>query len=285
MRTWIKFLIVLLAAFALFEMRAMKNSTPEHVYRLSDGKVIGFERMIADLRKVRVVFVGEFHSDELHHRWELDIIRALYKEGVPVTAGFEMFQAANQAELDRWVAGKMPPADFIQVYDANWDMPWALYRDIFYYLRDHKIPALALNLPWNISTKVATFGFSSLTDGELAQLPPGITCSVDRKYMAFIRRAYAAHGIPEKNFDHFCEAQVLWDKTMAWHTVKYLEKHPDRTVVVLTGTGHAWKSGIPRQLEDLSGGIPYRVVLPEVPGDIDPERITKSDADYILLKD
>ncbi|MEJ2683781.1 MAG: ChaN family lipoprotein [Candidatus Sulfobium sp.] len=284
MRVQVKFLIVLLGAFALFEMRAMKNSTPEHVYRLGDGKVISFERMVGDLKKARIVFVGEFHDDDLHHKWELEVIKALYTGGIPVTVGFEMFQARSQKDLDQWVDGKLPPGQFIQVYDRNWDMPWPLYRDIFFYLRDHRIPAIALNLPWSISTKVATLGFSSLTDKELAELPPGITCSVDQKYMDFIRRAYAAHGIPEKDFDHFCEAQILWDKTMAWHTVKYLEKHPDRTVIVLSGTGHAWKSGIPQQVKDLSEGIPYRVILPDVPGSIDPEHITKSDADYILMK-
>jgi uncharacterized iron-regulated protein len=284
MKVQAKFLIVVLAVFALFEMRAMRGSTPEHVYKLSDGEIISFGKMIGDLKKARIVFVGEFHNDELHHKRELAIIKALYREGVPVTVGFEMFQSGSQTALDQWVGGKMSPDAFIQVYDKNWDMPWALYRDIFYYLREHKIPAVALNLPWSISTKVATLGFSSLTDKEMAQLPPGITCSVDEKYMAFIRRAYAAHGIPEKGFDHFCEAQILWDKTMAWHTVKYLEKHPDKTVVVLSGTGHAWKSGIPQQVKILSEGIPCRVILPEVPGDIDPEHITKSDADYILLK-
>jgi uncharacterized iron-regulated protein len=284
MKVPVKFLAILLAVFALFEIRAMRNSTPEQVYSLNDGKVISFGKMVSDLGKTRIVFVGEFHNNELHHKWELDVIKALYGEGVPVTVGFEMLQSRYQEELDRWVDGKLSPAGFIRVYDKNWDMPWALYRNIFYYLRDHKIPAIALNLPWSISTKVATEGFSSLTDKELAQLPPGITCSVDKRYMAFIRRAYAAHGIPEKNFDHFCEAQILWDKTMAWHTVKYLEKHPDRSVVVLAGTGHAWKSGIPQQVKDMSDDIPYRVILPEVPGDIDPQHITKSDADYILLK-
>lgn len=284
MKVQVKFLVVLLGVFALLEMRAMRHSTPQHVYRLSDGKVISFERMVGDLKKARIVFVGEFHNNVQHHKWELDIIKALYDDGAPVTVGFEMFQARSQKDLTRWVEGKMPPGQFIQVYDRNWEMPWPLYRDIFFYLRDNRIPAIALNLPWSISTKVATLGFSSLTDKELAELPPGITCSVDKKYMDFIRRAYAAHGIPEKGFDHFCEAQILWDKTMAWHAVKYLQKHPGSTVVIVSGTGHAWKSGIPQQVQDLSEGIPYRVVLPDVPGSIDPEHITKSDADYILLK-
>ncbi len=279
-----KFLIVLVAVFALFEMEAMRGSVPEHVYRVRDGEEISFGQMIDDLKQVQLIFIGEFHNDKLHHEWELDVIKALYSSGLPISVGFEMFQAGSQAELDQWVDGKMDPAVFMQVYDKNWDMPWALYRDIFYYLRDHRIPAIALNLPWSISTKVAKSGFSSLTDEELAQLPPGISCSVDEKYMAFIRRAYAAHGIPEKGFDHFCEAQVLWDKTMAWHAVKYLEKHPDRKVIVLTGTGHAWKSGIPQQVSNMWGGLSYRVILPEVADDIDPGHIGISDADYILLK-
>jgi uncharacterized iron-regulated protein len=152
-------------------------------------------------------------------------------------------------------------------------------------VRKESIPAIGLNLPPEISRKVRRDGFSSLTGRELDMLPPGITCSVDKQYMEFIKRAYQEHGRSGGRFVNFCEAQMLWNKTMAWHLMGYLKKNPDKVVVVVTGTGHAWKRAIPEQVRELSKETRYKVILPEIPGYIEPKGITTADADYIVLKD
>ena len=53
-------------------------------------------------------------------------------------------------------------------------------------------------------------------------------------------------------------------------------------MIILTGTGHARKSAIPHQIRERSdfSGL---VLLPEVPGSIDTEKVDQSDADYLLL--
>jgi uncharacterized iron-regulated protein len=69
---------------------------------------------------------------------------------------------------------------------------------------------------------------------------------------------------------------------MAQTLLDYLVRHPDSTIVVLAGSGHAWKHGIPEQ-ERRRQGVEMRVLLPEVPGRIDPGNITSTEADYLLL--
>ena len=71
---------------------------------------------------------------------------------------------------------------------------------------------------------------------------------------------------------------------MALNAVTHLEKHPDRIMVILAGSGHARKLGIPTQVKKLNP-LPYAVVLPETPGIFDAKSITVQDADYILLAD
>ena len=254
------------------------------VFRVSDGKTITYEKMIEDLRKATLVFVGETHDNELHHRLQLEIIRDLYSAKAPIAVGMEMFTASSQEYLNSWIAGKINPDDFIRVYYKNWGFPWPVYRDILLYVRDNKIPTIGLNIPPEISRKVASSGFSSLSKEEREKLPPETGCAVDEHYMKFIKRAYAMHGHGGKQFLHFCEAQLLWDQVMAVNLVEFLRKNPGRMVVVLTGNGHAWKRGIPEQVRMLSSKISYRVALPDVPGSTDPANISVEDADYILLK-
>jgi uncharacterized iron-regulated protein len=281
-KTFVMFSIAILILQACFQTNIYAGNTK--VFRVSDGKTISYEQMIDDLQKVDVVFVGETHDRESHHRLQFDIIKTLNTLSTHIAVGFEMFTYESQNDLDRWVAGMLPLEDFIKVYYKNWNSPWSLYQNLLLYVRDYKIPAIGLNVPAEISRKVSTSGFSSLTKKELEKLPPEVGCAVGEKYMKFIRRAYAIHGHSGKQFLYFCEAQLLWDQVMARNLLEFLKKNPSKTIIALTGNGHAWKGGIPEQARTLSEKTSYRVILPEIPGYIDQKSITVEDADYILLQ-
>jgi len=280
--------IFFILAFSLVVLQACiqtkTHADSRKVFRLHDRQTVTYEQMLDDLRKVNIVFIGETHNQEAHHQHQLDIIKALYSSKLPIAAGFEMFIADNQNILDQWITGTIISDDFIKAYYTNWNFPWPLYRDIFFYLRENKIPAIGLNISPEITRKISASGFSSLTKEELAKLPPETGCAVDEKYMQFIRRAYAMHGHRNKQFIYFCEAQLIWDQVMARNILEFLKKHPDKTVIVLTGNGHAWKRGVPEQIRTLSEKTRYRVIFPQIPGYIAPHNTTIDDADYILLQ-
>lgn len=278
--------IFLMLAVIFFATQACSQTKTaaqsKSVFRVSDQTVIGYSEMIDDLRRAEIVFVGESHDNQAHHRLQLEIIEVLHNSGKPLAVGFEMFTAKNQAVLDKWIAGALPQDQFIKAYYENWNFPWPLYRDILLYVRENKIPAIGLNVEPAITRKVAKFGFSALTKEELAELPPDIGCAVDKDYMNFIRRVHAMHEHGSSEFVYFCQAQLLWDQVMARNIVGFLRENPGRTVVVITGNGHAWKRGIPEQVRLLSDKIRFRVILPIIPGHIEASSIGVSDADYLL---
>ncbi|MBZ0158120.1 MAG: ChaN family lipoprotein [Alphaproteobacteria bacterium] len=262
---------------------AAEDNHYPRVLRVQDGKIITFDQMIRDIGRTRAVFVGESHGNSGHHKAQLAVIKKLRNSRIPLAVGLEMFRANSQEALNRWIRGEMTLQKFLRIYYDNWSLPWALYSDIFFYAREKGIPLVGLNIPRHITRKVARKGFSSLTPSELKELPPGITCDVDREYMDFIRRMYKAHnGRGTESFTRFCEAQMIWDKVMAWHLTAYLKQHPGSTVVVLAGTGHSWKRGIPAQLRKDSG-FACTVILPEPPGGVRHTVITPDDADYLFL--
>jgi uncharacterized iron-regulated protein len=228
----------------------------------------------------RYVVVGERHNEADHHRGQLKVIRLLVEKGVPVAIGMEMMRADSQPYLDDWVAGKMDEDAFEAVYRDNWNFPWPLYRAIFVFARDHHIPIVGLNVPREVTRQVARKGFDSLSPSQRQNLP-FVTCQIDDDYMAYIREAYGAHGHGNMTFDNFCEAQLVWDKAMAANALRYQRKAPERVVVILSGTGHARKGGIPRQLA-LGGSVSTLVVLPEIPSLLEPDRLSTQDADFLI---
>ncbi len=273
--------IIVNVVAALVWCCALGCAAPAHVLRLEDGATIDFARMIDEVKGNNLVFVGETHENRAHHDLQLKVLRDLHRAGIPLAIGREMFVSASQHDLDRWVAGEIDEEHFVRLYGENWSIPWPFYRDIFLYARDNRIPLLGINVPRSLVQKVARSGFDSLTPEEKRGLPPDIACKVGTAYMAFIRRAYAEHLGNEQSFLHFCEAQMVWTKGMAWQLIGFLNEHPDLTVVVLTGAGHALKQGVPGEVLENSP-FSCRVIIPEIP-ELTRSGLTFRDADYYVL--
>jgi uncharacterized iron-regulated protein len=277
---FILFIFIVLVLFFAFA----SNSHPyKQVLRIRDGKVIDFSEMIDELKNVNIVFIGEQHDNKKHHKAQLAIIKGIKKSEIPLSICLEMFRAEDQEKLDRWTEGDLELDAFLRIYYDYWRLPWPLYRNIFLFSRDNNVPMVGLNVPKKITKKVSQDGFKSLSDEDLEKLPPGITCDeLDEKYREFIKTAYEVHEAEGKEFEFFCEAQMVWDKAMAWHLLKHMEKEPDRIMVVLSGIGHSWKQGIPGQVRK-QADYTFRVILPELPGRADSNMITQEHADYLLL--
>jgi len=251
------------------------------LYDINQGRAISLAGAIPALKQNRIILIGEHHNNKKHHEAQLAIIRALKEAGVRLAVGLEMFRSDSQQALDRWVAGAMAESEFKQIYFDNWSYPWSDYGMIFDYARDEKIPLIGLNVPMEIPRQVASQGFQSLDEQQKAKLS-NITCRVDKAYMDYIKKAFGAHAHGKYNFTYFCEAQLVWDNVMAINVLEYLHKNPAAVVVVLTGTGHAQKDAMPRQIRKRSD-VAYAVILPEVKGIVDPQTVDPQEADYLIL--
>lgn len=247
---------------------------------IESGRELPLSERLPELKKNRIIFVGEVHDQETHHEAQLDIIRALHESGAKVAVGMEMFRKESQEELDRWVKGEMTPEDFQSVYDDNWNFPWPLYGGILEYAREERIPLVGLNVSKGITRQVAKGGFQSL-DAKQKEALPMVTCHVDEKYMHFIQESFGLHGHGRLNLTYFCEAQLVWDKSMAVHALDYLYKRPDTLMVVVTGKGHAQKMGMPAQIQKRSR-LPMTVILPQLPEGLVSGSPGKDDADYLF---
>lgn len=275
------FSILLISLMLLNWTCNSRRAVPSRILDVKSGKETTLPDIAGDLKKAKFVLVGEYHDNMESHAAQLAVIKALRESGVPIAIGLEMFRQGSQADLDRWTDGRLPEEDFKKVYYRNWDIPWKQYRDIFVYARENHIPMVGLNIPESVSSKVAKEGMTSLSKQEQAALP-NVTCKVEPAYEDFIKRALGAHGHSGLNFTNFCEAQLLWDTSMAVTAVNYQKENPETTMVILAGSGHAWKQGIPRQIAKRSD-LPVRAILPALPGSHGSGENTSEEADYVWL--
>lgn len=154
---------------------------------------------------------------------------------------------------------------------------------ILTHAREAGIPLIGLNVPDTITVKVSRQGYESLSREEMKQLPPGITFENDERHRQHMRKIFQDHGKGDGTFDNFNKAQLVWDKVMAYHLMNFLKKNPGTTIVVLVGTDHAMKFGIPEQVRRQSS-YQSKVILPEMAGRIERTSVTVEDCDYLLLE-
>jgi len=267
------------AAFVLLVILTVSGCVAPKVLRVEGLKEVRHEEFLDEIAGRDIIFVGEVHNRKSHHRAQLELIKALVAKGHKVVIGVEMFRKDNQEALDKWVAEKLTKSEFKKIYHRNWGVSWNQYREIFLYARDNRVPVVGLNIARSVIRQVVKEGFASLTPEQLSMLPPGIECRVDKTYEDFIKEALGEHA-REMSFKNFCEAQMVWDNVMAHTAIEYLKANPGSNFVVLAGSAHSWKRGIPAQVKRLSG-YSYTVILPES-DDVRVDTIDPDDADYII---
>lgn len=295
----VPFLLALAAAAALGACASPRTATGpvDGILDARTGSVVSFEDMIEDLRTVRMVYVGESHTNPEHHDIQRRVIEALSASNPHLLVGMEMFQRPYQEALDRWSAGEMDEGAFLR--EAHWYDQWSdwdLYAPILRLAKARHIRVVALHVAGlepggAISREIARSGIAGLPPWMRVQLPDVIDTS-NRAHRASIRKIFQGHPgmkMDEDRFDRFYQSQCTWDETMAESAVRGLEEAaPDSAIVVLAGAMHVMDFlAIPERARRRNG-LDYRVVLP-MDRDAFPEEGfpigMKRPGDYVLYTD
>ena len=237
------------------------------------------ETLIDRLATRRVIFVGETHDRYEQHLDQWAIVHGLHERGRDLALGLECFQQPFQEFLDAFVAGTLTEKEMLRRTDyfERWRYDYRLYRPLLRLARARGIPLIALNLERELTAKVGEGGLEALSEAERARLPE--MGEDDAAYLDRVRAAFDLHPQAEKrSFEHFLAVQRLWDEGMAERAADYLRAHPEKTLVILAGSGHLeYGQGIPRRLARRRPELSSAIVLNGAGRDPDPRL-----ADYLL---
>ena len=276
-------------ALSLFWGCAVKSDTvlikdtstavePDTIISAKTGKTVTFDELMNDLNSSQIVFIGERHTNAFHHAIQLKIIEAVYKNRHSMKVGMEMFDRSYQPVLDLWSGGLLEEEDFLRKvhWYANWRFDFALYRDIFLFIKENRIKMVALNIPFHIPARIRVGGIDNLADDDKQYLPKEIDTS-NTAHRNYAEEVFKRHNFNSNvKFDDFYMAQCVWDEIMAESIASGLGS---KKIVVLAGNGHIqYKYGIPDRAFRRTGAS-FRTIYLAPAG----EEVELGIADYVWV--
>ena len=233
------------------------------IVHLPTGVEVSKEELIEILSSTRVVYVGETHDNIHAHKVQLEILTALWKRYPgEIAVGMEMLKRSSQEAADQWSSGDLEEKEFVRAWQEDWTNDFEYYEDILRYLREKKIPLLALRPPDDWLERIKGNESPLQTADGHDRLPE--MDSSDPYHRAHTEAVFGRHPKGAQDFEDFYRVQVLWDESMAANIVEYLltEEGRDKRVVIFAGGQHVeYGFGIPRRVFRRLP-LPYAIVLP-----------------------
>ncbi len=219
----------------------------------SDERV-PFDELIEELAASDAVFLGEQHTDETTHRFQRAVYERLLaaKEGKVVLA-LEMFDRDVQGDLNRYLAGEIDEAAFLQAA-RPWSNYQEAYRPLIEKAKEAGAPVVAANFPAPLRTQVAMGGAEAVAalDADQRGQTPREYLPNSPDYWKRVDNAIRSHAgmmTAESDDERLYSVQSLWDNAMGEACADALDNHPDHLVLHINGGFHsAYGDGAVAQL-------------------------------------
>ena len=237
------------------------------------------DELIPKLLSKQLISIGETHTNYGHHLNQLEIIRRIHAHFPDIAIGMEMFQQPYQSQLDAFIRGDINEAQLLgeSGWYKRWRYDYRLYRPILDFAQKNNIPIVALNISTELKERVSEVGLNGLSEEERQQIP----AEIDRSDLAYEQRLldiFNQHPDMNKgDFERFIDVQLLWDESMASRAAAWLQMHPGKKIILLTGSGHLlFGSGIPNRVTRRTP-VESAILLPA-----DGLEITREIADFVI---
>ncbi len=172
-----------------------------------------YKKLVKDLAKADVVFIGEVHNDPIAHWIEMKVLKTMQSQA-SLVLGLEMFERDVQEMLDKYLEEEINE-DVFKAECRPWTNYDTDYKPFIEYSKVNKIPVVATNIPRVYANLVYKEGFEvleGLVDEEKSYIAP-IPIDYDPNLKSYKAMLDMVEGHGGENFP---KAQAIKDATMAY---------------------------------------------------------------------
>lgn len=287
-----KFFMSLNTLLAAIVLLILPLSASAQIFDGTTNTQIELNQVIEQIQPGQILVIGEMHGLKSVHDQQMSILNALRARGLKIAVGMEFFNYTDAALISGFRKGELAEEDFKKA--INWGSnDFSLYGPQLLFGEE----GFGINMPRSVTSQVSKLGLASLTAEQQLLMPPKFTLGNDN----YKRRFFAAMGghMPPEKFENYFAAQSVWDETMAWQALQFVEKNPDYVYVIIVGEFHvAYGGGLPDRLRSRIEGLNCRqqvevktisqvytegLTEEEIQKEIAPSELDGARADYIFL--
>lgn len=198
---------------------------------------ITMEDFTGDIKDADVVLVGEWHTHTGIHRFQTELLRAMFQQNPELSLSMEMFSRDSQDVIDQYLAGEIGEQALIKQANA-WPNYESDYRPLVEFAKTARFDIIAANAPKDIVRCIGREGIDyidKLPANERTWLADTISTQDSAYKTHFLASMH--HGDEVQNSKQFA-AQMSWDETMAESIARYLDRHPNKQVMHIAGKFH-----------------------------------------------
>jgi uncharacterized iron-regulated protein len=243
-----------------------KAGRPFTGYRTADALVLEPEELFTYLAAADAVCIGERHDDALDHFAQWRTLQGFAERrllrGFELGIGLEMVSREQQLALSEYLAGHTDREHFVATtdWDHMWGFPIQYYDPQFVEARARGVRGLSLAVPDRIVNRVAREGLAAISKNDGRRIPP--LDLTDQTHRQLFDALMQGHPLPDDAVaDHYYQAQVVRDESMALFSKNWLLEHrPLRKLLIFAGVAHCHHNAIPSRMERENGLVVVNLI-------------------------
>ncbi|MEI6124728.1 MAG: ChaN family lipoprotein [Bacteroidota bacterium] len=202
----------------LLSLALMAMTVDKPAYQIFDvkGKKTTYDKMLKDISECQVILFGESHNNPISHWLELQVAKDLFKvKKQDLVLGAEMFEADNQAALDKYLKGEIVE-DTLRKQARLWPNYDTDYKPLVDLAKNTNLKFVATNIPRKYAGLVMKQGFDALNalsadeKKHIAPLPIEYDPELNQYKKMLEMQMSGGHSSP-----NLPKAQAIKDATMA----------------------------------------------------------------------
>ena len=212
-------ILFLLIGFNGYAQDSGISYKPTHKIYSSNGKEVGYFKMLESLKSADIILFGELHNSSIIHWLQLQTTLDLLKDtAVSLKMGAEMYSTNQQNDIDEYLSGITNDKGF-EKNTKQWNNYKTDYKPLMKLAKEKGVSFIACNSPKELSTIVFRKGIDSLNlikDDSILSLIAPLPLKVDYNAPGYKELMETDFGSSHKmDTKLLVEAQALKDATMA----------------------------------------------------------------------
>ncbi len=250
--------LLLLSVSLSLNLQAAEQCIPDEKWLIpNSGETLTTEKFLPKIYNENMILLGEHHENAEHHKWQLALLKSLYKNNPRLVIGLEMFPRRMQPLLDQWISKKINQDEFIKKseWDDIWSFDFDYYLPLLSFARDKQIPLVAINVDRALLKMTGKHGWDNIPKQH--RLGISDPAKPAKAYVKQLAVSFSGHysdpsRITKTAFLRFVQQQLLWDRAMAEALASAKQANPHKQIVGIVGSWHIINGhGIPHQLRSL----------------------------------